>query len=461
MRAPLCFVLMPFGVKPDPAGRGPINFDTIYSKALEPAIRAAGLEPIRADAEVTGGIIHKPMFERLILCDFALADLTTANAIVFYELGIRHAARPSTTLAVYAKLQPLPFDVNLLRTMPYELAADNTLDDARAAAMAEGLTKRLRELVDPTGKQGAADSPLFQLLGEFQPARLARDKTDVFRDEVAYSQGVKSALATARSGRDAAAVAKIRADLGRLDQVEAGVLVDLFLTYRSFKDWTGMIGLYEEMPPAVKGSILVREQLGMALNRRAGKDLDSADRRRALDVLGDVLRQQGPSSETCGLIGRVYKDLWELHVKGGDDVSARGYLRKAIASYRQGFEADPRDAYPGINLLTMLEMEGSADSLKERDRMVPIVRYAAERRVQGGPADYWDHATLLEIEVLGSARERAEERLADAVALIREPFEPETTARNLSLIRDARAARGTPVDWLQPIITALDKKGAR
>eukprot|EP01031_Cornospumella_fuschlensis_P049371 gene49371-60437_t len=33
---------------------------------------------------MTGGLIHKPMYERLILCEFAVADLTTANANVFY-----------------------------------------------------------------------------------------------------------------------------------------------------------------------------------------------------------------------------------------------------------------------------------------------------------------------------------------------------------------------------------------
>jgi hypothetical protein len=33
------------------------------------AIEAAELEPIRADEELVGGIIHKPMFERLLLCE--------------------------------------------------------------------------------------------------------------------------------------------------------------------------------------------------------------------------------------------------------------------------------------------------------------------------------------------------------------------------------------------------------
>jgi hypothetical protein len=90
---PLCFVLMPFGRKPDPAGRGDIDFDRIHAEAIVPAIEDAGLEPIRADEERTGGIIHKAMFERLLLCEYAVADLTTANANVFYELGVRRAAR--------------------------------------------------------------------------------------------------------------------------------------------------------------------------------------------------------------------------------------------------------------------------------------------------------------------------------------------------------------------------------
>src|SRR3954452_15156330 len=99
---PLCFVLMPFGRKSDGTG-ATINFDAVYRDLIAPAVRAAGLEPLRADEEVTGGIIHKPMFERLILCEYAVADLTTANANVFYELGVRHAVRPYTTVLEEAR----------------------------------------------------------------------------------------------------------------------------------------------------------------------------------------------------------------------------------------------------------------------------------------------------------------------------------------------------------------------
>jgi hypothetical protein len=99
---PLCFVLMPFGSKPDPGGGPDIDFNSIYRQAIKPGIADADMFPVRADEEKLGGIIHKAMFERLLICDFAVADLTTSNPNVMYELGIRHAARPRTTLTIYA-----------------------------------------------------------------------------------------------------------------------------------------------------------------------------------------------------------------------------------------------------------------------------------------------------------------------------------------------------------------------
>ena len=150
---PLCFVIMPFNKKPDPSGGPDIDFDRIYKNALEPAIRGAGMDPIRADEERTGGIIHKPMFERLLLCDFAVADLTTSNANVFYELGVRHTARPRTTLTIFAKRQPIPFDVNFLSSLPYDLGTNNTFGDEEALVLRNSVEKKLCELRDLTVKE--------------------------------------------------------------------------------------------------------------------------------------------------------------------------------------------------------------------------------------------------------------------------------------------------------------------
>src|SRR5437867_7797150 len=146
MTLPLCFVLMPFGIKTGPNGLL-IDFDSVYQQLIAPAIREAKLESLRADEEMSGGIIHKPMFERLVLCEFAVADLTTANANVFYELGVRHAVRPASTILLFAEgAGQLPFDVALLRALPYALGADGR--PVRPAPDAAAIAARLKAVRD-------------------------------------------------------------------------------------------------------------------------------------------------------------------------------------------------------------------------------------------------------------------------------------------------------------------------
>jgi hypothetical protein len=172
----------------------------------------------------------------------------------------------------------------------------------------------------------------------------------------------------------------------------------------------------------------------------------------------DVEAQQGASSETCGLIGRIHKDNWSDALKVGDQLAAVGHINQAIDAYRRGYLADQRDAYPGVNLLTLLDIKGDKKSLEEKARFLPVVRFAVEQRLTGKGPDYWDHATMLEIAVLDNDADRAMEHLANAVAGIREKWEPASTANNLRMIERARAARQVETPWLSQIIEELEKR---
>ena len=454
MEKPLCFVLMPFGVKKDPGGGPDIDFDPIYELAIRPSIEAAGMDPIRADEERTGGIIHKAMFERLLLCDFAVADLTTANPNVFYELGVRHAVRPCTTLSIYAVRQKLPFDTNFLRSATYELAENNRFGSDEAAALRNTITRRLTELKEMARTEPAVDSPIFQLLNGYVAPDIARLKTDTFRDQARYSSDIKERLAGARKQRDLAAIAQIENSLGSFDAVESGVLVDLLLSYRALSAWEKMADLYRRLPTALQRSVLVREQYGFALNRLKRRD-------EALEVLEGVVKEQGPSSETCGLVGRVYKDRWMEARTAGDRYLAQGYLDEAIRWYVQGFEADWRDAYPGINAVTLLDVRGDAASEERKAEMLPVVRYAVNQRLRRSKPDYWDYATLVELAVLDNDEKSATRLLGDALASQREPWESQTTANNLTVIAEARAARGAAQSWVNGILDALKAAGMK
>ncbi|MEK6301017.1 MAG: TRAFs-binding domain-containing protein [Acidobacteriota bacterium] len=442
---PLCFVLMPFGKKPDAAG-SMIDFDAVYHQLIAPAISEAGLDPLRADEEMAGGIIHKPMFERLILCEYAVADLTTANANVFYELGIRHAVRPYSTPLIFAEGSRLPFDVSLLRALPYRLNADGT--PANVEADKAALKTRLVEAKRMAAEAPTTDSPIYQLVDGFPD--IDHTKTDVFRDQVRYSAEMKGRLAKARK-EGVEALRTLEQEFSPIREIEAGVVIDLFLSYRAVKAWQEMIDLVRSMPSPLAATVMVQEQLAMALNR-AGRGEE------AENVLKEVIERRGPSSETCGILGRVYKDRWEAASKAGENLLARGLLDKAIEAYLRGFEADWRDAYPGINTVTLMELKNPPDP--RRNQLIPVVSYAVERKIASGKPDYWDYATRIELGVLAKDEQRALDAVADALAAVRETWEPETTARNLRLIREAREKRQEDVSWLKEIEAELNRKAS-
>jgi hypothetical protein len=141
-----------------------------------------------------------------------------------------------------------------------------------------------------------------------------------------------------------------------------------------------------------------------------------------------------------------------------DVVLAAGYLERAIDAYLGGFEADWRDAYPGINAVTLMEIKDPPD--ERRLGILPVVRYSVERKIAKGKPDYWDHATLLELAVLALNRTQASQALVKAFSCIREKWELETTARNLRLIREVRERRGGAPEWANVIEQDLLKRAA-
>jgi hypothetical protein len=436
----LCFVLMPFGAKRDANGEL-IDFDEVYRQIIRPAIEDSGLEAIRADEEHVGGIIHKAMFERLLICEYAVGDLTAANPNVYYELGIRHAVRPWSTALVFADGFRLPFDVESLRCVPYHLddGVPSQPDEDRATLAA------WLHAAQEASETRVADSPVFALLDWYPSPDLARLRTDTFRDEVEYSTRRRDQLRRARQV-GVEAIREVLDDLGPLSKVEVGVVVDVMLSFRSVGAEDAMIDLFERrMGPAVKRMTIVREQYAFALNR-VGRHTD------AEHVLLTLIDERGPSSETYGLLGRVYKDQWEEALREGRLAAARGLLDKAIATYLKGFETDWRDAYPGINVVELMELRDPPDP--RRGDLLPVVEYSVRRRL-GGTPDYWDHATLLELAVLRDDAVGAAVALERALAEEPEPWQARTTLQSMQRILTARAARSDAQIWLVAIVDEL------
>jgi len=170
-------------------------------------------------------------------------------------------------------------------------------------------------------------------------------------------------------------------------------------------------------------------------------------------VLWKILdKARGPSSETYGLLGRVYKDRWEGALKKGETTLARGLLDKAIHAYLKGFETDWRDAYPGINAATLMILRSTPDGRVEQ--LLPVVRYASSAR--SPPASRITGITQRCSSSRSSRRTRTQ-RARQGGGRHSRALEPETTARNLQLIRTAREVQNEAPSYANQIENELKK----
>ena len=173
-----CFVIMPFGEKKDVGGRM-INFDKIYEEIIKEPIRSAGLEPLRCDEIQEAGSIHKDMFEHIAQDRVAVVDLTTLNANVFYELGVRHALKNNVTVLIQAEGSNIPFNIRGLRIIMYP---------ANIKDFAETRTRITNFIINGLNNQ-ESDSPVKEIMAGLK----VKDKSAPIQDLKHFSYQIKDA----------------------------------------------------------------------------------------------------------------------------------------------------------------------------------------------------------------------------------------------------------------------------
>ncbi len=116
-------------------------------------------------------------------------------------------------------------------------------------------------------------------------------------------------------------------------------------------------------------------------------------------------------------------------------------------AYTKGFEADWRDAYPGINACTLMYIENPGN--EDLRKLLPVVKFAVTKKMEKQGTDYWDQASLFELDILEHDFDGAKKHLEAAARLIREVWEPETTLKNLRMIRKIREQVGDDAEQLK------------
>jgi hypothetical protein len=262
------------------------------------------------------------MYEELLRADVAIADLSTSNENAIYELGVRHALKPSTTIVIAEKLFKFPFDLTHLLIRPYEHLGTG-IDFEEAERLEAELVKAIRTIA-PSGQ---IDSPVYTFLPGLTPP----------------SWAVAAAMPSAPAAPLPAAAASATAEE---ENPRFTVLLEAFREARAQGDFVLARTYLEKLREFHRDDPYLVQQLALATYKaRYPTPADSLQEARR--ILATLRPETSGDPETLGLWGAIHKRLWE---ETGD----RAALDEGISAYERGFYMK-RDSYTGVNFAFMLD----------------------------------------------------------------------------------------------------------
>ena len=415
----LCFMIMPFGIKEtgaEPPLPAKINFDALWEKALLPTIEAMGYQPIRADQDL-GALIINEMLERLYFSDLVLADLTIPNGNVYYEVGIRHAAKNEGCVLISADWSKQLFDVAQMRQVRYPLPVAEVSDETAKqiqAILKEGI-KKLKD----------GQTPMFEVLPGY-PGKVATDRAGVIRG---FLEALSNFQAQVRSVRHAPVSERRSLALALHDQQPAetaripSVALEILFLLRDCAGWQETIDYIDNLPNSIRDLAVVREQRSLALSK-TGDHLD------AIGALEELIKTTGDSSERQGLLGGRYKKLYA----NAAPTDKRRFLNEAIKHYEKGMSLDLNDYYPSCNLPALYRERNKKGDDALALQTALVARLACERAIQLKLDDDWTRPTLLVLAFFEGNVDRVEEICDEIEVAGAATWKLETTIKDLERI---------------------------
>ena len=132
---PTCFVIQPFD-----SGKFDKRFDDTYKPALE----QAGLEPYRVDQDPGVEVPIESIEEGIREATICLADITTNNPNVWYELGYAFAASRSVIMICSDERDgKLPFDIQHRNVIGYKSESESDFK-----SLGQEISKRAEKLIE-------------------------------------------------------------------------------------------------------------------------------------------------------------------------------------------------------------------------------------------------------------------------------------------------------------------------
>lgn len=352
----VCFVVMGFGKKMDYENNKEVDLDIVYKKVIKPLFAELTEEYklIRGDEICGSALIDTSMYALLMNADLVIADLTTLNPNALYELGIRHAVKPYSTIIMAQDNCRIPFDLNHSRFLMYDNYGEHLDDDE-----ANSIILKLKDYVVDSRNE-ITDSPM---LTYFSEASLSEELyMKIVEDVKSENDTISSFIANAQ----------------------------LLMQESKFID---AARVWADLCKALPNNDYIKQQFALS-TYKAKKPNETMALEKALDIMKELNPRNSLDHETLGITGAIYKRLFKINHN-------YDYLEEAIKLYQRGYVLK-NDYYNGENYANCLLLSvGNPELDSEREfllyeskKLYKEVFNHINEKIRNEEVNYWMYATL-------------------------------------------------------------------
>ena len=324
MKKKTCFVVMGFGKKMDYENSREVDLDRIYKQVVKGLFDSElhDYELIRADEIAGSALIDVSMYKLLMCADLVIADITTLNPNALYELGVRHALKPYSTIIMVEEKCKIPFDLSHSRCLTYKEVGEK-LDEHEAKEIKENLKRFITAC-----ENNEVDSPFYTFLPKIKPPTLDEEEYDkILEDVKRKSENISS-------------------------------LVEQAENHRNNSQFDKAIPIWKKLKELLPNNDYIIQQFALA-TYKAKIPNETMALEAGLDIIKSLIPENSLDLETLGITGAIYKKLFLLN----DNFD---YLDEAIRYYQKGFIIK-NDYYNGENFATCLLLKTQKMSLTEEE----------------------------------------------------------------------------------------------
>ncbi len=300
------FVIMGYGKKLDGSTGRMLDLDFAYNNIIKPVLEECGVCSKRGDEIAGPSIIDRGMYSLLLRADIVIAEISTYNPNALYELGVRHALKPKSTIIMRDGKGSIPFDISHNRLILYEHEGETICDKE-----VEKCKATLKKFVEAALTVQENDSPVYEFLSSLTPPGFSGQDLD---DYVSDLVGKKSDFYIQKTTA---------------------------LAHEKIGNFEDAVKIWEKLNEERKDDPELITRLAFSIYKNGKPDKKIASEN-ALSLLGG-LPNNTHDPEILGIAGSINKKLFEYT----QDVA---FLQKAYKYYNKGFVLNDNNFYVGENV---------------------------------------------------------------------------------------------------------------